>query len=118
MHSSGYCQAPTWLLSYAHDAAPSTLAIKAMQIGRKRGSVERKEKRKGERKREGREGKFFFLVHERGCHLGSRVRSEKRKESDPREKKGKKRKERKERKETKFVFSFFFSYFWSFHFGN
>ena len=56
------------------------------------------------------EKESFF--HENGCHLGSRVRSEIRKESDPREKKGKKRKEkkRKERKErkTKFVFSFFF----------
>ena len=49
MHSFGYCQAPTWLFSYTYDAAPSTLAIKAMQRGRKRDSMGRKEERKGEK---------------------------------------------------------------------
>ena len=54
--------------------------------------------------------KAFF--YEGGCHLGSRVRSERRKKSDPREKKGKekKRKERKKEKQSLY-FHFLFHIF-------
>ena len=47
LHSSGYCQAPTWVLSYAHDAVPSTLAIKVVHQEKKRAVRRREEEEKG-----------------------------------------------------------------------